>query len=211
MDGDGVNFILEGIYDVGSNGPRIIKWLISISGQDDWENYMLVVMDSEVRALDLFVRKISREASPHGWPIDLNNSPVVGSPVVNDDDAGPVQVIPSEVLLTQPDDTIDEDEDRVCPSNEDPGRNEVDECFPPIVSPVHVAQPGLDCRTSNRVNVDVSGDEETYEAARAANSDDDRAPPPLSPSSIDILQRLFPGRDPLMSDFCDLSGSPGGC
>lgn len=35
------------------------------------------------------------------------------------------------------------------------------------------------------MNVDVSGDEETYEAARAANSDDDQAPPPLSPSSID--------------------------
>jgi hypothetical protein len=59
----------------------------------------------------------------------------------------------------------------------------------------------------NRVDVEVSGDEETCEAARAANSDDERPAPPLSSSSIDIIWRLFPGRDPLVSDFCDLSQS----
>jgi hypothetical protein len=42
--GNRVDFILVGVYDVGSKGPRI-KRLISISGQDDWENYMSVVMD----------------------------------------------------------------------------------------------------------------------------------------------------------------------
>jgi hypothetical protein len=33
-----------------------------------------VVMDDEIRALDLFIRKSSREAYPHGLPMDLNDS-----------------------------------------------------------------------------------------------------------------------------------------
>jgi hypothetical protein len=33
-----------------------------------------VVMDNDIRVLDLFVRKVSREVPPHGWPMDLNNS-----------------------------------------------------------------------------------------------------------------------------------------
>jgi hypothetical protein len=63
---------------------------------------MSIVMDSQVRALDLFVRQVPREASPNGWPMDLNNLPVLGSPVVDDadDEVGPVQVVPSEVILT---------------------------------------------------------------------------------------------------------------
>ena len=35
---------------------------------------MAVVMDDEIRALDLFIRKSSREAYPHGLPMDLNDS-----------------------------------------------------------------------------------------------------------------------------------------
>ena len=34
---------------------------------------MVVVMDDEIRALDLFIRKSSREAYPHGLPMDLND------------------------------------------------------------------------------------------------------------------------------------------
>ena len=83
----------------------------------------------------------------------------------------------------------------------------VDESFQPIVLHVHVAQAPLKCRVSNREDDDVSGDEETYEATRVVDSDDDRLAPPLSPSSTHILQRLLLGRDPLMSNFCDLSQS----
>jgi hypothetical protein len=93
--GDGVDILVQGVIDFGSKGPRIRR-LISISGQDEWENYISFVMDSEVRALDLFVRNISREASPNGWPIDMNNSLALVSPMVDDadDDVGPVQVVP---------------------------------------------------------------------------------------------------------------------
>jgi hypothetical protein len=95
MDGDAVDIIVQGVIDFGCNGPHIRR-LISISGQDEWENYISFVMDSEVRALDLFVRNISREASPNGWPIDMNNSLALVSPMVDDadDDVGPVQVVP---------------------------------------------------------------------------------------------------------------------
>lgn len=54
------------------------------------------------------------EASPNGWPMDLNNLPVFGSPVVDDadDEVGHVKVVPSEVILTQVDGGVDLDEGR---------------------------------------------------------------------------------------------------
>jgi hypothetical protein len=69
MDGDAVDIIVQGVIDFGCNGPHIRR-LISISGQDEWENYMSVVMTARLEL----------------------------------------------------DDGFDEDEERACPSNEDPGR-----------------------------------------------------------------------------------------
>ena len=96
-----MNVLLEGLSNVGSSkGPRI-KRLISISDQDEWDNHMSLVMDNEVRALNLFVLKILREVSPNGWFVDFNNSLVLGSPVIVDyDDVCLLQVVPSEVILT---------------------------------------------------------------------------------------------------------------
>ncbi|CAL4916351.1 unnamed protein product [Urochloa decumbens] len=73
--------------------------------------------------------------------------------------------------------------------------------------PIAVAPPSIVCEASNRVNVQVHGDDDTYEAARAVDSDDDRPVCPLSPDSIEMLRAIFPGRDLLVSDFCDLSQS----
>ena len=58
--------VTEGVLDVGSMGPRI-KWWFSIACEDDWEDYVSLVMDSEVKSLDLFVWKVSRDVTPHGF------------------------------------------------------------------------------------------------------------------------------------------------
>jgi hypothetical protein len=50
-------------------------------------------------------------------------------------------------------------------------------------------------------------DDVTYERMRAVDSDDDRVVPPPSPRTIEIMKRLFPGRDPLVSHFRDLRDS----
>jgi hypothetical protein len=61
---DWVDIIMQWVIDVGSyNGPRI-KRLVSISGPAKWNNYVLVVIETEVRALDLIVSQVVRETSP---------------------------------------------------------------------------------------------------------------------------------------------------
>ncbi|CAN6348218.1 unnamed protein product [Urochloa humidicola] len=89
------HLLIQGVIDVGSsNGPRI-KRLISISGEDEWENYMAVVMASEVRALDLFVQKVFMQALHADNSLHLNNS------LAADDVVEPhiVPCPPSEVAL----------------------------------------------------------------------------------------------------------------
>jgi hypothetical protein len=44
----------------------------------------------------------------------------------------------------------------------------------------------------------------TYERMRAVDFDDDRVVTPPSPCTIEIMKRVFPDRDPLVSHFCDL-------
>ena len=83
----------------------------------------------------------------------------------------------------------------------------MDLSFPYCPACIHVARTPLECWASNDVDVDVSSDEETYEATRVVDSNDDWLAPPLSLSSMHILRRLSLDRDPLVLDFCDLSQS----
>jgi hypothetical protein len=50
-------------------------------------------------------------------------------------------------------------------------------------------------------------DDVTYERMRAVDSDDDCVVPPPSPRTIEIMKRLFPGHDPLVSHFHDFRES----
>jgi hypothetical protein len=60
----GVDILMQGVIDVGScNGPRI-KRLVLISGPAEWNNFVSIVMETEVRALDLIVRHVVREPPP---------------------------------------------------------------------------------------------------------------------------------------------------
>jgi hypothetical protein len=53
--------------------------------------------------------------------------------------------------------------------------------------------------------LEVAGDDETFIDELAKDSDDDRPVRRLSDREIEILRRVLPRRDPLFSDFEDLS------
>jgi hypothetical protein len=78
-----------------------------------------------------------------------------------------------------------------------------------VLSPIHepIVEPPLGCEASNHVNVSLCDDEVTYEMTRVVDYDDVRVVPPPSPRTIEILKRLFPDHDPLVSHFYDLRKS----
>ena len=53
-----------------------------------------------------------------------------------------------------------------------------------------------DARASNRLDVEVGGDDDSYVEDLAEDSDDDRPVQCLSAREIEILRRVLPGRDP---------------
>ena len=56
------------------------------------------------------------------------------------------------------------------------------------------------------MEVEIEDDEEPYETARVIDSDDDRyvGTSPLTEEERELLRRLCPDRDPLVSEFSDL-------
>ena len=91
---------VDGVIDVGSaNGPRVER-LAPIKSESDWVAYKLIVMSSEVRSLDLIVR---REFSP-------KKGPTIGLEMTNDPTSE--YVVPQqEVDLSQQDIVATQDND----------------------------------------------------------------------------------------------------
>lgn len=207
------DIVIEGVIDVGSKGPRI-KRLVSIGGQDEWENYVSVVMETEVRALDLFVRKVLRDPSSHGMSLYMNDSARVQILASNQGvkevaDVPIVGSVPLQLPLSQSDDDLSNDDggDRFVGGFDD-GKdlNNVYEGLVDDIAPVeplvHVQEV---CRTSNNVDVQIMDDGESYQDARAVDSDDDRQVGELTASDIELIRRLFPSHDPVVADYNDLS------
>uniref|UniRef100_K4A324 Uncharacterized protein n=1 Tax=Setaria italica TaxID=4555 RepID=K4A324_SETIT len=149
--GHGVDAILQGVIDVGSSKGLRIKRLISIGNKDD-----------EVRALDVFVQKVSRQPSPPRFSLDLNNSPIVGSPLQEAVEVHVVPSAPTEVALTQ--DLESADDDSGCGGFADVGHDDS------RLDAIEVPACGIACEASNCVGVRVSGDDDTYEATRAGRA-----------------------------------------
>ncbi|KAJ1265362.1 hypothetical protein BS78_08G071000 [Paspalum vaginatum] len=86
---EAVNVKLQGVIDVGSSkGPRI-KRLVPIGRQAEWDNYVSIVMDSEVRALDVFVQKFKREQDVFDQKVNREASyPMVQDVVVQKVESG---------------------------------------------------------------------------------------------------------------------------
>jgi hypothetical protein len=62
-----------------------------------------------------------------------------------------------------------------------------------------------DARATNRFDLEVARDDETFVDELAKDSDDDRPVRRLNYREIEILRRVLPDRDPLVPDFEDLS------
>jgi hypothetical protein len=214
---EGVDIVMQGVIDVGScNGPRI-KRLVLISGTAEWNNYVSIVMETEVRALDLIIRQVVRELPPREpSPIQCGAS---------------FEVVPPEaceIAFTQAvkeEEEEDDDDDDVggggfADDNDVGGGafadDEGGDCIfsdsdeddlHGALSPLDDPEVVVVCQASNHHNIHLCDDDITYERMRAVDSDDDHVVPPPSPCTIEIMKRLFPGRDPLVSHFCDLRES----
>ena len=55
----------EGVLHYGKSGLTYHRRLLPIACQDDWENYVNGVMKNEIPLIDLLVRKLSTDSSPH--------------------------------------------------------------------------------------------------------------------------------------------------
>jgi hypothetical protein len=60
-------------------------------------------------------------------------------------------------------------------------------------------------RTSNSVEIII--DSKPYQMARAIDSDDDCPVGELMESDVEMLRRVFPGRDPMVYEFSDITHS----
>jgi hypothetical protein len=220
---EGLDIVMQGVIDVGScNGPRM-KRLVSIGGPAEWNNYVSIVMETEVRALDLIVRQFVRELPPRELsPIQCGGSFEVVPPEA-------CEVAFTQAVEEEEEEEDDDDDDDDVGGGGFADDNDVgggafadDEGGDGIfsdsdeadlhgaLSPLHdpeVEQPSLACQASNHHNICLCDDDETYERVTAVDSDDDRVVPPPSPRTIEIMKRLFPGRDPLLSHFRDLRES----
>ena len=86
-------------------------------------------------------------------------------------------------------------------SNEDIPYTEVEDDLAHVVPDGNVG----DAVASNRVDVQVEGDGDSYEAERAMDSDDDRPFHQLNTKEIEALTRVVTGRDPPVPECVDLS------
>ena len=62
-----------------------------------------------------------------------------------------------------------------------------------------------DARATNRLDIEVDGDDEIFEDVADVDSDDDRPVRRLTEREIEILRRVLPDREPSIGDFEDLS------
>ncbi|WVZ91479.1 hypothetical protein U9M48_037645 [Paspalum notatum var. saurae] len=189
--------------------------LAPIKRESDWVAYKLIVMSSEVRSLDLIVR---REFSP-------KEGPTIGLEMTNDPTSE--YVVPQqEVVLSQQDIVATQDND--LGEYGGPADRGIVHGHVEVLVPSNCDYEGRDANhgygddhgncgvggddeemgvpmASNRVDVQVEGDDDTYDDVRASDSDDDRPVARLSDREMQILKEVVTFCDPLVSDYFDVS------
>ena len=60
---DGIS--VEGVLHYGKSG-HIFRQLVPIASEAQWDKYVKTVMKNEFQCLDLVVRKLSNDHTPHG-------------------------------------------------------------------------------------------------------------------------------------------------
>ena len=85
----------EGVLHYGKSGLTYHRRLLPIACQDDWENYVNGVMKNEIPLIDLLVRKLSTNSSPH-----------MHSPPGNNWHSPPHELSPEQEFAAPPDPPI---------------------------------------------------------------------------------------------------------
>ena len=66
---------VEGVLHYGKLG-RIFRWLVAIASESQWDKYVKTVMKNEFQCLDLVLRKLSNDPTPHGYsPHNVHSPP----------------------------------------------------------------------------------------------------------------------------------------
>jgi hypothetical protein len=189
--------------------------LLKITSESEWNDYKAVVLASEVRSLDLVVSKESGlgndsfEACPSS-PAHIGYGPLSEE----------------EILVTQLGYGGDEEENAVADGegNHDSYEEDDDYVFGDVEEGLDDASGDFsiedelsdeddlsgeedfgDARATNRFDMEIAGDDESFVEEIAEDSDDDRPIGRLNFREIEILSRVLPWRDPLVGDFEDLS------
>ena len=85
----------EGVLHYGKSGLTYHRRLLPIARQDDWEHYVNGVMKNEIPLIDLLVRKLSTDSSPH-----------MHSPPGNNWHSPPRELSPEQEFAAPPDPPI---------------------------------------------------------------------------------------------------------
>jgi len=81
-DANEEDIAVEGLLHFGSKNT-IFKRMISIGRKDQWKKYVTLVMSNDIKCLDLFVRKVSIDPTPHGYSPELGNPAPFDPPLPN--------------------------------------------------------------------------------------------------------------------------------
>lgn len=63
---------MEGLLHFGSK-DTILRQMIPIDSEDQWEKYVTIVMSNDVKCLDLVVQKESIDPTSHGYSLELGH------------------------------------------------------------------------------------------------------------------------------------------
>lgn len=72
-DANEEGIVVEGLLHFGLK-ETILRQMFSICCEDEWEDYVTLVMSNEVKCLDLFVQKVSIDPNLHRYSPKLGNS-----------------------------------------------------------------------------------------------------------------------------------------
>lgn len=101
-DANEEGIIVEGLLHFGSK-ETILRQMFSIGCEDEWEDYVTLVMSNGVKCLDLFVQKVSIDPNPHGYSPKLGTSALLNLEVDVEDvpEVTDALFAPNEVQISQ--------------------------------------------------------------------------------------------------------------
>jgi hypothetical protein len=105
---------VEGILHYGKSGWIFYHRLVPIASEGQWEKYVKTIMKNEFQSLDLVVRKLSNDPTPHGYSPQHCFSPEPENQAPSDPSLANLEVDVEDVLVV-PDAQSAPNEVEICP------------------------------------------------------------------------------------------------